>query len=86
MYIIACTLKQGVDPLSSYLAACIVTKNKISARAKRLAMDCDCPIWMYGRSGNSFVPRQSTGLNDLAKAEALRDSLIAHPTASQPTA
>ena len=32
---------------------------------------------MYGRSGNSLVPRQSTGFNDLAKAEALRDSLIA---------
>src|SRR5215831_17853894 len=60
-----------------HLAACIVRKSKISARAKRLAMDCDCPIWMYGRSGNSLVPRQSTGFNDLAKAEALRDSLIA---------
>jgi len=60
-----------------HLAACIVRKSKISARAKRIAMDCDCPIWMYGRSGTSLVPRQSTGFNDLAKAEALRDSLIA---------
>lgn len=60
-----------------HLAACIVRKSKISARAKRLAMDCECPIWMYGRIGNSLVPRQSTGLNYLAKAESLRDSLIA---------
>jgi hypothetical protein len=27
-----------------HLAACIVRKSKISARAKRLAMDCECPI------------------------------------------
>jgi integrase/recombinase XerD len=67
-------------PLTLYrrhLAACIVTKSRLSARAKRLAMDCHCPIWMYGRVGNSLVPRQSTGFTDLAEAEALRDSLVA---------
>ena len=76
MYIIACTL-EALTLYRRHLAACIVRKNKISARAKRLAMDCKCPIWMYGRIGNNLVPRQSTGFNDLAKAEALRDSLIA---------
>jgi len=60
-----------------HLAACIVTKSKLSARAKRLAMDCQCPIWMYGRVGGSLVPRQSTGFTNLAEAEALRASLIA---------
>jgi len=60
-----------------HVTGCVVRKSKISARAKRLAMDCECPIWMYGRIGNNLVPRQSTGFNDLAKAEKLRDSLIA---------
>jgi integrase len=32
---------------------------------------------MYGRTGNSLVPRQSTGFTDVAEAEALRDALIA---------
>ncbi len=67
-------------PLTLYrrhLASCPVRKSKISARAKRKAMGCDCPIWMYGRTGNSLVPRQSTGFTDLADAEALRDKLIA---------
>lgn len=67
-------------PLTLYrrhTAACIVTRSKISARAKRLAMDCKCPIWMYGRTGNGVVPRQSTGFTKLAEAEAMRDALIA---------
>jgi hypothetical protein len=54
-----------------------VAKSKISARAKRKAMGYQCPIWMYGRTGNSLVPRQSTGYTDLAEAEAMRDALIA---------
>ena len=40
-------------------------------------MDCNCPIWIYGRVGNDFFPRQTTGFVDLADAEALRASLIA---------
>jgi hypothetical protein len=36
-------------------ASCPVAKSKISARAKRKAMGCQCPIWMYGRTGNSIV-------------------------------
>ena len=32
---------------------------------------------MYGRTGNSLVPRQSTGLTKLAEAEAMRGALIA---------
>jgi integrase len=67
-------------PLTLYrrhLGSCAVAKSKISARAKRAAMGCQCPIWMYGRAGNSVVPRQSTGFTDLADAEAMRDALIA---------
>jgi len=32
---------------------------------------------MYGRTGNTLVPRQSTGFTDLADAESMRDGLIA---------
>jgi integrase len=67
-------------PLTLYrrhLVSCAVAKSKISARAKRLAMNCQCPIWMYGRAGNNIVPRQSTGFTDLADAEAMRAALIA---------
>ena len=60
-----------------HVGSCVVAKSTISARNKRKAMGCQCPIWMYGRTGNSVVPRQSTGLTDLAEAEAMRDALIA---------
>ena len=40
-------------------------------------MDCECPVWMYGRTGTCLVPRQSTGFTNLAEAEAMRDALIA---------
>ena len=60
-----------------HIGTCPVAKSKISARNKRKAMGCQCPIWMYGRTGNSVVPRQSTGLTDLAEAEGMRDALIA---------
>jgi integrase len=60
-----------------HLSACIIRKSRISAKAKRQAMHCQCPIWMYGRAGNSVVPRQSTGFTNLADAEAMRDALVA---------
>jgi hypothetical protein len=44
---------------------------------QRLFMDCECPIWMYGRTGDGLVPRQSTGTSDLAEPEAQRASLVA---------
>jgi integrase/recombinase XerD len=41
-------------------------------------MDCECPIWIHGRTPNGdIVPRQSTQLSDLKRAEALRASLMA---------
>ena len=55
---------------------CRVHKSKLSPRAKRRFMECDCPIWMYGRTRDALVPRQSTGTRDLAVAEAQRQSLL----------
>jgi integrase len=62
-----------------HLASCIVRKSNMSARAKRLAMNCECPIWIYGRVENNLVPRQSTGFTILTDAEAMRDALTARP-------
>jgi hypothetical protein len=56
---------------------CHVHKTRLSPRAKRRYMDCQCPLWMYGRTRDGFVPRQSTGTRDLAVAEAQRQSLLA---------
>jgi hypothetical protein len=51
---------------------CHVNKTRLAPRAKRRYMDCQCPIWMYGRTRDALVPRQSTGTRDLAVAEAQR--------------
>jgi len=60
-----------------HLKSCSVHTSGLPARAKRLYVDCECPIWIYGRTDTSLVPRQSTGLTDMAQAEALRKSLVA---------
>jgi integrase/recombinase XerD len=60
-----------------HMRACAVHKTNLPARAKRHYAGCDCPIWIYGRTRNELIPRQSTGLTNLSEAEALRDSLIA---------
>ena len=49
-------------------------------------MDCDCPIWIHGRTPTGdLVPRQSTRFSDLKKAEALRASLMAQVQADSIT-
>jgi integrase/recombinase XerD len=55
---------------------CHVHKTRLSPRAKRRYMDCQCPIWIYGRTRDALLPRQSTGTRDLAVAEAQRQSLL----------
>ena len=39
-------------------------------------MDCDCPLWIYGNTETTHVPRQSTGTNIIAVAEAQRQTLL----------
>jgi len=61
-----------------HLAACIVRKSKISARAKRLAMDCDCPIWIVRAERKQSRAPAEHGLQRSRKSKRrLRDSLIA---------
>jgi integrase len=59
-----------------HMKACGVHNLDLPARAKRLYTECQCPIWMYGRTHDGLVPRQSTKLFDMAAAEALRASLL----------
>jgi hypothetical protein len=55
---------------------CPVHESKVSPRAKRKYMDCDCPLWVYGNTETTHVPRQSTGTSVLAVAEAQRKALL----------
>jgi integrase/recombinase XerD len=43
-------------------------------RVLRAYMDCECPIWIYGRTETGLIPRQTTGTNALAVAQAVRDA------------
>jgi len=53
-----------------------VHKLKLAAAAKRKYMDCECPLWIYGNTETTHVPRQSTGTNIIAVAEAQRQALL----------
>jgi len=56
---------------------CDVHKTKIKVDKRRFFMDCDCMIWIEGRTPDGdLVPRQSTGFRDLGKAEAFRNSFL----------
>src|ERR1035441_2832600 len=56
---------------------CAVHKSRVPIDKQRFWMQCDCAIWIHGRTPNgSLVPRQSTGFSDLKRAEALRLSLL----------
>jgi hypothetical protein len=39
-------------------------------------MDCECPLWIYGNTETTHVPRQSSGTNIIAVAEAQRQALL----------
>src|ERR1700744_853643 len=49
-------------------AKCTVHTLKLSPAAKRKFMACDCPLWIYGNTETTHVPRQSTGTNLIAVA------------------
>ena len=55
---------------------CPVQKLNLTPAAKRKYMDCDCPLWIYGNTETTHVPRQSTGTNIIAVAEAQRQALL----------
>jgi hypothetical protein len=43
----------GIKLYRRHLKSCAVHGLGLSARAKRLYLGCDCPLWVYGRT----VPR-----------------------------
>ena len=55
---------------------CAVHTLKLTPAAKRKYMACDCPLWIYGNTETTHVPRQSTGTNIIAVAEAQRQALL----------
>lgn len=50
---------------------CRVHGLKLSAEAVKFYTECDCPIWMTGKTDQKEYPRQATGLRDWKAAEAL---------------
>jgi len=69
-----------------HLPNCPVHKSRVPRAKRRFWMDCDCPIWIHGRTpSGDIVPRQSTRFPDLKKAEALRASLMAQVQADSIT-
>lgn len=65
-------------PLTLYrrhVKSCRVHATKLSPRAKRNFIDCECPIWIYGRTEKNILPRQSVGTTDWKVAEAQRATL-----------
>lgn len=67
-------------PLTIYRrhsVACDVHKLNLTPHAKRFYTDCDCGIWLTGKTDTNIYPRQSTGLSDWKAAEAYLRSLVA---------
>jgi integrase/recombinase XerD len=65
---------------------CPVHKSRVPRKNRRFFFDCECPIYIKGRTpSGDLVPRQSTRFSDLKKAEALRDSLMVQVTGNHTT-
>ena len=76
---------RGLVLYKRHLRSCPIRNAKLKPSTLRFRMDCDCPIWMVGRtpSGN-IVPRQSTGETALPRAEAVRDAILREETKTDP--
>ena len=74
-------VSQAIKSLVLYkrhLRKCAIHKSRVPRAKRRFWMDCECPIWIHGRTPKGdIVPRQSTQFSDLKRAEALRASLMA---------
>jgi len=58
-------------------ANCAVNKSRIPKKKREFFMECDCQVWIRGRTpAGDIVPRQSTGFSDLKRAEAMRDAYV----------
>ena len=77
MYIFVYILGMSLALYRRHLKSCRVHKKRLATRAKRLFVDCECPIWMYGRTKSALVARQSTGFTAMSDAETLKTSLLA---------
>lgn len=82
-------MSQAIKSLVLYkrhLQNCPIHKSRVPRSKRRFWMDCDCPIWIHGRTpAGDIVPRQSTQFSDLKRAEALRSSLMAQVQADSTT-
>jgi integrase/recombinase XerD len=56
---------------------CEVYTRVVRRAARRFYMACACPIWIYGRTSKTRVPRQSLRTCDLSEAQAILRSMEA---------
>jgi integrase len=71
--------KSSLELYKRHAADCTVHKLKrpLEPKALKFYFECDCYIWIVGRTPNGdIVPRQSTGETDLKKAEAKRATYL----------
>jgi len=56
---------------------CHVHKLNLRPTLVRFHMDCECPIWIVGRTPEGReVPRQATGQTELKRAQGVRDAIL----------
>ena len=68
---------KGLVLYKRHLKSCAVHKSRVPRKKRRFWMECECSIWIHGRTlSGDIVPRQSTQFSNLKKAEALRASLM----------
>jgi integrase/recombinase XerD len=70
---------QGLVLYKRHTPRCEDAMPPIPADRRKFWMECECPIWIYGRDpkGN-VVERQTTGARSIKDAEAIRDSYVSH--------
>lgn len=72
---------RGLVLYKRHNSTCPVNRTKIPQEKRRFWMDCDCQIWIVGRTPTGeLVPRQPTGCTDIKRAEAVRATHIAYFT------
>lgn len=60
-----------------HASGCAVNRSRVPPKKREFWMECDCQIWIRGRTpAGDVIPRQTTGFSDLKQAEAMRDALL----------
>ena len=67
---------QSVVLYKRHTPSCPVHETRLPKRRRRYWMECDCVIWMVGRTEQQVYHRQSTGFSNKEQALAYLDALL----------